>query len=207
MATEQLPVLAVDFDDIIAGFNIAYPRWHDQHYGTNVSQHPITSFNMLETYGVTPDQLSERTRQFVHHFHDEIPIHEGVQEYIPRLAEEYRLHIVTSRCESLRGVTSEWLESYDLIQHFSALHFTNGFNSLYPDRKRSKAEVCQTIGAFGLVEDAIENAIIVADAGIHVLLLERDWNRNAPAHDLIRPCRNWSDVESLAFGLANTQGA
>jgi len=53
-----------------------------------------------------------------------------------------------------------------------------------------KLEVCKSIGAYLLIEDAPENAVAVSDGGIPVLLPERPWNA-ALKHPGVTPVDSW----------------
>lgn len=191
-------VLAVDFDDVIASFNATYARHHNETYGSTLSYHDITTFDMCKVvYGIDQATLLERVRTFCHQHHDLITPIDGATDIVPRLAETYELHIVTSCCESLSQVSLEWLEAYGL-NVFTEHHFANGFGSLFPERKRSKLAVCQAIGAQYLIEDAPENARQVAEGSVPVLVPWRPWNRELEPHaNITSDVRDWKHIEEI----------
>lgn len=197
MTQSRNPVLAVDFDDVVAHFNATFAIYHNQTYGSDVSYTDICSYDMCQVWSLDHDTLIARVRDFCHTYHDQITPTHGATTVLPRLAERYELHIVTSRCESLTTITKDWLAAYGL-EVFTGHHFTNGYGSLFPERTQSKLAVCREIGAQYLIEDALENARLVADGGIHVLVPNRPWNRESTRHARIIPdIRDWYHIERL----------
>ena len=95
------------------------------------------------------------------------------------LKQEYEIHLVTGRCESIAPVTHDWL-GRDAPNIFAATHFTNSFATKHPERRRTKVEVCIEIGATMLVDDALAHVGEVAQKlGIPVFMPTRPWNQHA----------------------------
>lgn len=190
--TEQRPVVAVDFDDVIGGFNRAFYAWHNEHYGTNIAFHEIVSYDMPRLLGIDVAQLHRRVDRFVDECHHRILPLEGAFAGLNRLAKDFELHVVTNRCETLAPTTSDWLLRHKL-DRFSELHFANGFNSRFPERRRRKLDVCRAIGAVALVEDADHHAAEVAAGGILVLMPVRPWNTGRGHPGIVR-CGGWKQI-------------
>ena len=163
--------------------------------GGGMGSATIYAFDMCRVQDVDQETLMERVRTFCHGHHDRITPIENVCDVLPELAERYELHLVTSRCESLRDMSLEWLATYGL-DVFSEHHFTNGFGSLYPERKQTKLEVCQAIEVAYLIEDAPKNAWEVADGGVPVLLPNRPWNHKMDEHRNIARVQDWSQMRT-----------
>jgi uncharacterized HAD superfamily protein len=197
------PVVAVDFDDVIATFNESYIDHHNKHYETpRLTFEEAYTYDMPKLYGVSADVLIKRVRRFCHNHHHEIRPMSGVYDAMTILSAKCKLPIVTSRCESLTNITLDWLDEYRLA-HFEEAHFTNGFGSIMPT-KRSKLEVCKKINAQVLIEDGPPNAVNVADGGIPVLLFDRPWNREKELdeHPHITRIHSWNEViEWIATNL------
>ncbi len=180
-----LPVIAVDFDDVTAGFNLAFSTFMNRMIGTNIAFEAINTFDMVALYGLEEKVLMDHVRHFLHHEHHTIePIPFAVKS-LRTMRRRFDPQMVTSRCESLTDITSGWIAEH-AVGAFSALHFTNGFGTKFPERKRTKTEVCQAIGARVLVDDHVGNAIEVSKAGIPVLLFDRPWNRGYEASGVVR---------------------
>lgn len=186
------PVLAVDFDDMVCGFNEAYIPHHNRYYGSALEFEDAVTYNMLRLYGVTYDVLVERVKNFCHHHHHEIEPAAGVKQELPILSEQYDLQIVTSRCGALRVVVENWLTQHEL-DFFTELHFINSFGSLYRKKSGGKLAVCKRIGAIALLEDAPENAQEVARGGIPVLLPDKPWNQQVSTVGITR-VHSWKSI-------------
>lgn len=179
-------IVAVDFDDIIAGFNYAFACWHNRRFGTSVKYEDITTYVMTDVYRIDMETLLDRIHVFCHSHHHEIqPIEDAYLELLI-LSEYFELHIVTSRCESLRVTTINWLSEH-MPGIFTHLHFTNGFGTKYPERKRLKSDVCKEIGAIALIDDALMHADeVAAQCSIPVLIPPRPWNKGDTHSKVIR---------------------
>ncbi len=187
------PVLAVDFDDVVAGFNAAFVQYNNEYFGTNIPYEGIYTYDMPLLYGVDSDTLHRRVMEFCHEHHDRIEPIEGALESLAELKRRYRLEIVTSRCESIMAVTLGWNQVH-AFRLFSAAHFTNGFATKFPERRRTKLEVCRKIGAVAHIDDAVSHANEVADAGIPVFLPTRPWNKGAELSVGVVRVTDWDEI-------------
>jgi hypothetical protein len=194
------PVLAVDADDVFWNFNGMYVQYHNRIHGTNFTLEDVYTFDMVKMYDLPLKVLLENVYTLVHEEHDSIvPYSDSVQTF-SRLSTKYHLHIVTSRAESARTITETALKKH-APGLFSAFHFTNGFSQAGAEIKLTKLEVCRRIGAVGLIEDAPENAVLVAGGGIPVYMPHRPWNscEHHPElkHPLITPFKQLSELPHL----------
>jgi 5'(3')-deoxyribonucleotidase len=77
------PVLAVDFDDVVAGFNQAFIKYHNENYGTNVQYADIVTYDMAQTYGADNSIIEERVFDFYHNHHDMIePLDDAIEHLL-----------------------------------------------------------------------------------------------------------------------------
>lgn len=196
-------VLAVDLDDIVWGFNAAYVESHNKKFGGTAQYKDIYTFDMSRMYGVSPAVNLSRVEHFVHHEHDTIQPLPYVSQTLTTLRQTFDIQAVTSRKETIRGITEAALEVH-VPGVFSQRHFTNGFGGV-GTIVRSKLDVCCEIGAVALVEDAPANALSVAEGGIPVLLLNHPWNQLVyhPElnHPLITRFADWRQVPEILSNL------
>lgn len=190
------PRIGIDFDDVIADFNGRFVQYMNEQLGTNYQYHDITHFEFDKMYGVLLPQMLQHLERFCHdpHWHDGIqPIKDAVAT-CKELAASYELVVVTSRCESLRSITSEWLYAWGLS--LQEVHFTNSSSVRFAERRRQKSAVCREVGLRAFVDDALHNATDVASAGIPVILKNRPWNADRTDLDLtnVYPVDNWTEV-------------
>ncbi|MCD5381677.1 MAG: hypothetical protein LR008_03850 [Candidatus Pacebacteria bacterium] len=179
-------IVAVDFDDVVAGFNLAFATFHNDKFGTSVEYDDITTYVMTDVYKTDMETLLGRIHMFCHGHHHEIkPIYDAYLEFLI-LNEYFDLQIITSRCESLSKITEAWL-SVHMPEIFTYIHFTNGFGTKHPDRKRLKSDVCKEIGAVAMIDDALMHTEeVAAECSIPVLMPNRPWNQGDIHPDIIR---------------------
>lgn len=188
--------IAVDFDDVVLDFNRGFLTSHNQRYGTNLTYDQLINYDNWETvYGCDKDTMTERAREFYHSPEHGLtaPI-AGAIEAIADLAQSYSLEIVTSRPDTVRSVTLEWLDRH-CPGHFSNFHFTNIYAGANGAKQRSKAEVCREIGALALIDDALRHAKDVAAAGITAILPDRPWNQSETPSGVHR-MHSWNEIVS-----------
>ena len=101
----------------------------------------------------------------------------GAVEAIEWLRHDHSLPIITSRPETIRERTAALVEKH-FPPVFDGIHFLNHYrDDGTRSRERTKGEVCKALGVRVFVEDALENAVSVADEGIPVLLFDVPWNQ------------------------------
>jgi uncharacterized HAD superfamily protein len=130
---------------------------------------------------------------FYHNHHDMIePLYDAI-EHLQLLRKKFRLEVVTARCESVAPITLGWKMRH-IPRLFSAAHYANGYASIFPERKRSKLEICEEINAVAFIDDAIGHAnLVAAGLGIHVFLPDRPWNQEE-THDGVTRVFDWGEI-------------
>lgn len=168
------PRIGIDFDDVIADFNGWFVQYMNKQLGTSHQYNDITRFELDQVYGLPAPQVLQHIERFCHdhHWHGRMRPFPNTGATLRSLATQYELVIVTSRCESLVSITSEWLYAWGLPQ-LSAVHCTNGSSTRFAKRRRQKSAVCRELEVSVFIDDALHNATDVAAAGIPVLLKNR----------------------------------
>lgn len=189
-----MKTIAVDFDDVLMEFNAGFLASHNRLYNTSlVFENLIDYDNWERIYGCDKESMAKRARDFY-----QSPEHMlvspviGAVEAIQRLSENHYLHIVTSRPETVRHHTLEWLDRH-FPNLFHDFHFTNIYAGEHGVKPKAKAEVCKEIGAEVLIDDALKHATLVAASGIPVLLPDRPWNRDLTPAGVTR-VKTWGDI-------------
>lgn len=110
---------------------------------------------------------------------------ERVQEHLQLLAQNFDIHLATSRLEHGHESTREWLETHSIPHHH--LHFV---------RHGEKHLLEQTFVA--AVEDDREQATAFFASGIPAYLIAHPWNTVGP-HSPIKRVNGWEEItEALA---------
>lgn len=192
-------VAAVDFDDTINNFNQAFLYYNQRLWGSRLEFHDLKDYNLAKTYGVTEEEMGRRVFDFCHRYHNEIAVDDAVVNGLVKLSESYDLHIVTSRCESLSETTQRLVDAR-LSNIFSHIHYGNGFATKHPERKRSKLQICQEIGAILLIDDVIGHVTSVHEAGIDAILFDKPWNKEVIPETIARVA-NWDEALEACLRL------
>ena len=192
-------VLMVDLDDVFWEFNDAYRRWHNKKYGTDFRYEDLYTFDMPELYGVSKAQNSCNVHDFITHSHHTVLPYIAMLDILPILTNYFQLQVATSRHENIHQFTIDAVERY-APDTFAAYHFTDGFGCVGTDAVWTKLEVCQSVDALALIEDAPKHALMVAQGGIPVFLPDKPWNQ-AVAHPNIQRYYNHSQLVSFCKAL------
>lgn len=180
------PVVAVDFDDVIANFNAAFSAFHNRVYGTRVEYNRIFSHDMHLVYECEESEIPARLDAFYEspEHGNMVPI-ENVWSALTELSRRFEIHVVTNRPASRHVETWNWIDRWT-PSVISDVHFTNLYGGIEYSEKQPKSHVCKSIGARVLVEDAFKHAFEVAETGIHVLMPHRPWNIGLMAPKITR---------------------
>jgi uncharacterized HAD superfamily protein len=197
----QKPVLGCDFDDVIMDFNGAFIPFHNRQYGTRVTYEGHHTYSLEEVYGCDAHTIIGRVHKFCDSLeHLETAPVPGAITGLRILAQYFAIHIITSRSESTRDVTGSWLRKNVPADIITDVHFTNSFGHNPKLLRRSKAEVCISLGARGLIDDAAEHAKAVSTHGIAVALPDRPWNREELPPRVVRT-HSWDETVAWAIRL------
>lgn len=106
-----------------------------------------------------------------------------------QLNQNHNVHIVTSREKEFADVTQQLLRDHQVP---GTLHVIESFDKVTP----AKSLGCQLF-----IEDNIEIAETLAQAGFPVLLMDCAYNRK-PLHQLIRRVSDWEEVEAVIQSMS-----
>ena len=112
-----------------------------------------------------------------------------------RVADLYRVVVVTARPESTSFVTRRWLS-----RHFGRLihdvSFIKGWSLPGERAQGTKAEFCRSRGIAVIVEDSREYVAECCDFGMQAILLDKPWNSGSlpPAAERVP---SWADAVTI----------
>lgn len=152
------PVLAVDFDDVLAQWMPYFCRWHNDIYGTECKPSDITSFDLWKHLDCSQDDLRARHLKFREYYEqiDILPV-QGATEAMTKLSKYFTLALVTARNENDRPLTEAWLKK-NIPVPFEYFLYGNTRTEHY----RSKGLLCRSINAVCLIDDHCSNIASVA---------------------------------------------
>lgn len=179
----QRLVLAVDIDEVLAGFVPALASFYNERYATSsdlkLDATSFVSYEFHKVWGGTAAECSDIMTAFFEsaHFLEGVRPIPGALESLTQLRAELpgiELHCVTARQNKLEMHTRAWVEAH-YPGLFTDIHFGNHYSTT--GVSRSKPDMCRAICAFALVDDSVVYARQCAAAGIPVILFgSYAWN-------------------------------
>lgn len=172
-AARGAPAVAVDVDEVLAGFVPALLRFHNERYGTSFEMSDVHSYHFSDVDGFgTEAEVAAKIQEFFAsaHFAD-MPVVEGARAVLERHRADVNFYIVTSRQHSIERQTLAWLQ-----RHYPGLFCGVLFGNHYgtSGAKRSKEDMCAEVGADMLVDDNIRyiTGCAAARPGMRCVLLD-----------------------------------
>ncbi len=193
-----LPVASIDNDDVLVAFNRRFIPYMNDILGMNLTYESFYSYDFRVMYPQVPwEKMLKHVERFCHTIHHEIEPEEGAVEGMAIIRELFSTQLNTSRCESTREMTLGLLSQHG-FDPLDDHHFTNGVSVKYPERRRTKSEVCTQIHAVVHVEDSAQHANEVAQTlGIPVIMPIRPWNREEELAPGVIPSESWAQTVDL----------
>lgn len=186
--------IAIDIDDVLFDFTNRYLSFHNEQYGTAFDIGHITSINLYEATGGTPEDDIRKIEQFqttTDHL-DGHPAAESL-DVLRRLGKSCDLVVVTARQTAIRERTRRWIERH-FPGVFREVRFANYWEVSLP--LVSKGEVCVELGVDVIVDDQLNYLKDCADKGVRGILFgDYPWNAGATDNPLIRKARSWHELE------------
>ncbi|KAF9301434.1 hypothetical protein BGZ74_006730 [Mortierella antarctica] len=199
-------VIAVDLDEVLAKTTLAIADFHNDTYGTALTMDDFISYDYTKIWGGTREESIAKWRLFFDspYFLKVEPV-EGSLETLKLLkSRRFSLVIVTARQQFVADLTKKFVDRhYPGI--FESIYFANHF--LTEEEKltfisKPKSVICRDVHAQLLIDDSLENATEVANAGIPVLLFDLNgsykWNKlehgqNLP--DKVTRVKSWKEIQ------------
>ena len=197
--------IGIDADDILFPYVPGLLNFSNKKYGTKFKPEMVLRYD-FSFLGKDPEEAKRKMDEFVEtpEFRAAEPL-EGALEGIKRFfIQGYILSVVSGRRESLRSFTEERIARYFPGQ-FSGIYLTNQFQNHGP--KTTKANLARELNLDFIIEDALENALPVAESGTSVLILDYPWNRFEYAlpegsGKVYRGLKSWSEINNKVDQLA-----
>lgn len=197
MLGERL-VIAVDCDDVLIATAQHTIDDYNRKYGTQLNLGHMYKPASMETWGTDEDDVAiERVNEFLRS--DEharlAPDPEAVAA-IRLLADQHELHLITGRASFLEAVTKNMLEEYFQGCFQSIEHTNNIVSSTSRAIRRSKGDVCVTIGADILIDDHLVHANDALTTKLKKIIVfgSYPWNQQEELPEGMIRCTNWPAV-------------
>lgn len=196
------PIIAIDIDDVLADNASGFVAFSNQRWGTNLTPEDYTE-HWAEMWQIDETETERRAEEFhsaaviTGYSHDEAAL-----PVLQWLRERYELIIVTSRRRSIETETKAWIN-----QHYAGIFSSINFAGIWDgpwttaSKYRTKADICQSLGADYLIDDQLKHCQAVANCGGKSLLFGTyQWNLSDALPDGVIRVADWSAVEAYFRG-------
>lgn len=151
----------------------------------NITEEECITLDWKELYNQDMEDILKKLHNEYIHVYKEAELVENVKETLEELKINNNLYFVTARSEILTDITKEWLIEKGI--HNIDVHL------LGSDYKIEKAK---ELNCNLFLEDNPDNAIQIANAGIDVILMDANYNKEIN-HERITRVKNWNEVKEL----------
>lgn len=187
--------IGIDFDDVIADTIEMVARQHNEQYGTQFTREDFHVYDWHVIWGGTREEGIRKADTFFEKDQvKEIAPLKGVAEGLAALkAQGHELYIITGRSKRNVAETERWLEHH-FLNVFKSVHYAHFYTLDENAVKRSKLEICRELGVDLMLDDNLETALELADAGMKVILFDQPWNRNVALPEGVTRVKGWEEV-------------
>jgi uncharacterized HAD superfamily protein len=184
--------IGVDVDDVLIDFNEGLRIFHNTVYGTSYEISDIIQYELQPLWGCGVNEIVQRIDDFYHSdYHRDLSPVAGAVDAIKELLAENFIIPITSRPESVRGVTEDLLARH-FRSVFEEMHFLSHYRG-DQSRRKTKGEVCRECEIEFFVEDHPAHAETIGREGVQVFLLDRPWNQGVKPTNT-RRVFGWDDI-------------
>ncbi len=196
--------IAVDIDDVLAAEAEFIIDYSNEHWGHSLSLDEYQE-HWGELWGVDPGE-TERRADILHQpgIVSSYRLIERGHEALQKLAERYKLVIVTSRRSKTKYETLQWLEE-NFAGIFVNIHFTGFYDDITPDSyRRTKGELLRQLGANFVIDDQLKHCRSALDNGVQAILFGNyKHQRSERLPDGVVRCMNWTAVQEYFDGIGS----
>lgn len=176
--------IGIDIDGTVTEPYYWLPR-ANRYFNTDVKPEEVTDYAIEKVLGIQREDYDRFYAIYGKTLHSEAKIRPGVSEVLNRFAPHYGLHFITAREETMRDVSVEWLKKYYIP--LDTISLVGGQNKSHQAKKLH----CDLF-----LEDCYENALLLADAGIEVLLINCNYNQGPLPKNVTR-VKNWFQIKHI----------
>ncbi len=187
--------IAVDLDDVTVRIVTDLFTEYNKRFNTSFTIEDHVDFDLSKVWKCSPEEMME----FVYSFYRSpimktLPPVPGAIESITALSKDNSISFITSRPESTKQATLEWIHKH-FPSHSFPVYFTNQFTST-DSKKVKKSDICKQLGVEVIIEDAPSYAIDCSENNIIVFLLDQPWNQSVKENENIIRVKSWNEVVS-----------
>lgn len=192
--------IAYDCDDVTFPLMQLLQEFHNKNFGTTLAFHEINTFELDQLWNCSRDEAIRRVGLFyeTEPYLVRKPV-DGAVEVVSRFHQAgIQQEIITStHAPALGNVTNAFANYFPGIFPRERVHLTGAHDN--DGHKRTKLEICKTIGAEVLVDDYVGNFQGIKQTNVTGFLFRHYWNMEYSDEQLsslgIKPVEGWLQFE------------
>lgn len=195
----QKKTIAIDIDDVLAVFATQFVKYSNDKWGTQLVTSDYTE-HWSQMWQIDTAETNKRATEWYASGHTaSLPPNLEARKILEILSKKYDLVITTSRHNTLRPETEQWVAI-----NYPGIFKSINFAGIWDDHKTShdelikatKAQLCKSIGASYLIDDQPKHCVAAAEAGIQSLLFGfYPWNKEIKLKESMCRVANWGEVK------------
>ncbi|HET6863891.1 MAG TPA: hypothetical protein VFH37_01700 [Candidatus Saccharimonadales bacterium] len=192
-------IIAVDIDDVLYPLVPSLIGYLDTKHKVKLTPKDFEAYDLRQVWHAGPKEAEQIFNDYKRNIGTDVAPLKGSAQALHRLSEKFDIVVLTSRDISNLSRTTAWIE-----QHFPELFKDVQLlgNSKDSINWRDKAEVCQELGIYCLIDDSLKHILQTHQAGIKTILFgDYPWNQ---ADDLPREIVRATDWNAVLKELDAT---
>lgn len=184
--------IAVDVDDVLFPFVPELMAHYNGLRGAAFRMEDFSKYHFSEVWGISEEEANEIVASYLTQDVVHLSPMPGAQAAFARLADDFRLVIVTARNGIYEQRTRQWLDA-----HFGNLIDDVIFagNPYDCEVYRAKGEVCAELGAVLLIDDSPSNLQSALEHEVDALLFGAHlWNQEHALPVTVPRCATWPEA-------------
>lgn len=154
----------------------------NQHFNKSIKPEEITTYNIPKAHNISDEAFLEYYMEYGAKMHLSAKIREGAAYYLQELHNVHNIYYVTARMSHMNDVTEVWFNKYSVP-----------FKEIYYLGSHDKLNKAQELNCDIFIEDRLENALQLSEAGIEVYLVDCPYNQFELNDKIIR-VNTWEDI-------------
>lgn len=194
-------LLAVDIDNVLADFNDAFVNYANANWGSNITAEEITE-DWAKLFGIDDVEWQRRAKELFSDnskLYRNLPLITGVERELVKLGQHFDIIAITSRSRGAESATRYWLDT-NLPGVISEVHFSgiyDRFEDGVDSCKRTKGELCKSLGIDFFIDDEPKHCVASADHEISTIIFgEYPTNRDFSDPRIPR-AKTWEEATNL----------
>ncbi len=172
---EFKPTITFDLDDVLCDVTRPFVVWHNERFGTDFEFEDIIADNIHELAGITKSEEFDRWLLFFQSpiYMEIVPDPEAVM-VLERLKDQFHIVIISARNTKFQPFAQPWLKKY-LDGLYDEVFFIKGKDG----SKKTKGEICKSVGSVLHVDDEPHHFAACKANGIKFILFTAPWNMDS----------------------------